>query len=1527
MLTANNSNFLLFSIFFLALSTSANAQWPVAQLDSMHIITFDTAISGVLNGPYAGQGLQSAPTSGQLDADAWAADKSSVSSATFGQQRTGDYANGISTGGETSNGLYSFQHDTGNSSFGVQPTGSAFSPGQVVLKMKNSTGLPIEQLKIGFDVLVYNNENRSTKVTFSVSEDNSTYSPPGGNLMVASLESADPSPGWTSTTLDTIITGLQVPDGGSYYLRWLFDDAGGTGSRDELAIDNIVITAHSDLPEVPSLEMQSQGPASAEVSWSLPVGYDATVHDVLVFVKDREVIDHQNPSIGPASYTANSTFGAGSPYEEDENAFLVYKGDGSSVNVSGLEVGNQYHVLALITGAGAYSDAVTTTGFATYAYQTGDFRSISDGKWSVIANWETFNGTGWSGAVTAPGAGDKVYIRDSIGTATTAVSVDSLIVNPGGTFTVSSGGNFTANDLVSAEYGAEVWLKDDFKVSSSAGNLRIHDNAELHVEYAFASPATTLWNAQENFFPNSSLVVHQWEETQPLVDGSSISPSNQNGEMALFGNVVLDLENSLSADWTLISGSFSDTLTFNSLLLKSNSSSFDLFLTESGVVTTAIGACLCIDQNAGNLILEMDGYLELAVDSLHMQGGQLGLMGSNNPAASTSLSIADNLVVAGGTFNLSLHSTYNPVPVTVDLSGNLKVANGATFTNTNTSGIDDLAFNFIGSSQKVLAEEPLENIPFYITKQAEVELLHDLTIIGASEVTVDSGGTFNSGYNLTGAAAAVKGSGTFSLNRGGTLIITSPDGIAATGATGAIQTGTRNFDLEAIYHYAGQQPQITGTGLPSTSRGKFVIIDNPTSVEVSSSFSISSGTTLSPLGGKLEVRQGTLLVQNGKEITGSGRLVMSGGTYETKVNSASVPQLSGSYSLSEGTIKLSGSGQELNGGRNYFSLEFAGTDTTTISSSITSINGVVIITSGVLDVEGNSFGGSADLVMTGGVFRRSKLSDPFPEFTGSYSLSGGTVELYGTESDQSQTLRGGITYHNVQIEAQELNADYSSGNITVPSSVNVSGVFRVEAPASVRVAGYTSIDGSGAFALDSGATLLYGHPDGITTTTNDGAVTVAGSRSFNTGAGYALIGGYGQVTGNGLPGTVNRLYLGKSDPTDIVELTNPVTVTDTLVLDQGLLKLGANDLVIAQGGGMLNGGGNSYVWTSGTGSLVRVQDGTGQPNEYAVGTTSYLPFTVTCTTCSGGETFGVRVAEGLSQQPDGSGGPASGNVVEQTWYVETPAGSGQESIDVVAQWNSSDQAPNPGANNSNNTLALGYGATTASSWNQQTPSPAANPSAGIYRQNRSSISLNNGTTYAFGLGDQNSPVPVELVSFTARWQSVGEAALLEWETASEEQNSHFEVERSTDGHRWQQIGSRPGHGTTFQPHQYRFVDDLALQTSCEAIYYRLRQVDFNGESSYSKVVVLKRRSVSEVQLWPNPVRQADVLHLEVEQEGTAKIDLLNVQGQLVQELYHGQLQQGDNQLKLELASVPAGLYFCRITSRDDVRVVQLLVQE
>ncbi len=219
-----------------ALAATVPAQ---AQIVLTNSIPSTTTFDG-----FTGTGFAPAPAAGQLDSDEIIVRGLSDGDQTWGGTfDSGDHARGASTGCVTTGGVYG--GSDGNTFMMLQPGGSDVTPGAIVLRFTNSTGGTITVLGIRYYVLVYNDQVRANSVNCEFSTDDSSWTGIG-SLQTTTPGTADVTPAWTRTIMPSSVAyGLvtSIPDGSDFYLRWLTDDVSGAGSRDEIGIDNIQITA------------------------------------------------------------------------------------------------------------------------------------------------------------------------------------------------------------------------------------------------------------------------------------------------------------------------------------------------------------------------------------------------------------------------------------------------------------------------------------------------------------------------------------------------------------------------------------------------------------------------------------------------------------------------------------------------------------------------------------------------------------------------------------------------------------------------------------------------------------------------------------------------------------------------------------------------------------------------------------------------------------------------------------------------------------------------------------------------------------------------------------------------------------------------------------------------------------------------------------------------------------------------------------------------------------------------------------
>lgn len=158
-----------------------------------------------------------------------------------------------------------------------------------------------------------------------------------------------------------------------------------------------------------------------------------------------------------------------------------------------------------------------------------------------------------------------------------------------------------------------------------------------------------------------------------------------------------------------------------------------------------------------------------------------------------------------------------------------------------------------------------------------------------------------------------------------------------------------------------------------------------------------------------------------------------------------------------------------------------------------------------------------------------------------------------------------------------------------------------------------------------------------------------------------------------------------------------------------------------------------------------------------------------------------------------------------------------------------------------------------------------------------------------------SPLPVTLVTFNVK--AHGTAAELQWRTTSETDNKGFFVQRSNDAMRWSDIGFIDGNATTSQNHDYIFRDE----TPGKGInYYRLRQIDFDGKTEYSRIVGIRfDLPTNEVTVWVDANRNMQI-------QTADNLELVTIVD------LSGRFLMSSSKTGLNLSGIPAGILLVRI---------------
>jgi len=178
-------------------------------------------------------------------------------------------------------------------------------------------------------------------------------------------------------------------------------------------------------------------------------------------------------------------------------------------------------------------------------------------------------------------------------------------------------------------------------------------------------------------------------------------------------------------------------------------------------------------------------------------------------------------------------------------------------------------------------------------------------------------------------------------------------------------------------------------------------------------------------------------------------------------------------------------------------------------------------------------------------------------------------------------------------------------------------------------------------------------------------------------------------------------------------------------------------------------------------------------------------------------------------------------------------------------------------------------------------------------------------------------VPVNLISFDAKYDPVNREVLLDWSTASEQNNAYFEVQRSLNGWEFETIDHIIGAGTTQQQMNYHSVDTRPFPG--EVNYYRLKQVDENGLFDFSPTqAVLINDPDYQLQVLPNPAGDmAEIAWISGAEVGESRLDIYDYTARhlLSERIIPG---KGRNSIPLDLSLFPTGVYFLTLQGGGDM---------
>ncbi len=163
---------------------------------------------------------------------------------------------------------------------------------------------------------------------------------------------------------------------------------------------------------------------------------------------------------------------------------------------------------------------------------------------------------------------------------------------------------------------------------------------------------------------------------------------------------------------------------------------------------------------------------------------------------------------------------------------------------------------------------------------------------------------------------------------------------------------------------------------------------------------------------------------------------------------------------------------------------------------------------------------------------------------------------------------------------------------------------------------------------------------------------------------------------------------------------------------------------------------------------------------------------------------------------------------------------------------------------------------------------------------------------------------IDLLDFIVR-NNEDDHVHISWSTASENNNQYYVVQRSQDNKSWTDIKRIEGAGTSQSFRHYSITDNNPLSGTS---YYRLKQVDYNGEEFFSDVRAVHIDDRSELLVYPNPVKAGQHLNVISDHEEDADLFIFNIQGQLVMQ---AKMKNGMSEINID--ELQKGTYICYLS--------------
>lgn len=765
----------------------------------------------------------------------------------------------------------------------------------------------------------------------------------------------------------------------------------------------------------------------------------------------------------------------------------------------------------------------------------------------------------------------------------------------------------------------------------------------------------------------------------------------------------------------------------------------------------------------------------------------------------------------------------------------------------------------------------------------------NLTFTGASASSTTPSATTTVGSELNLAAGT-----TLTLNQAltvsGNLIL---DGIIAAGANA--------ISLNGAAKSISGTGSITGSGTLTVTNNKSVLAGS--NLTIAPVFALAAATTVT--------NNGTITLS--RNLTGTDAATSIWTNAANSVLNAAGSVLSTGVlnaSASPNTVNYNGAGAQTvkvpTAGVTYYNLTLSNTNNKTAAGAFAiAAGGILDIQNSVIFIDGGfAITGGGGLTMSGtSQYRITNSTNPVPSLTGAYNLTGGLIMFAraGAQTIRSIGLNGPAPAAYYQLRTDGTGIKALAGPITVQSHLTIAGSSRLNVTGSnhaINLKGNWSVTSTDAdpFIQQIGTVSLTG------TVQQTISSVLAGGETF-----YNL--------------TVNNSTISQA-----IQLNSPINVSNTLSLTDGHILTTATNLLTMAG-------------TAGVSLLSTPQDSSFVKGPMAYNITSSLLRTYPI-----GKDNDYRMVELLVNQS-----PSATYTVEM---INSSAQALPYTLPGTIDWVSGiryftvSQSSSSGFTNAQ--FRTWFQCTQNNDYVNDLPNlkivQSDNPVSGNW-QDRGVQSVGGficgGLSYygdilstsftsfhagsnKFALANSSggsNPLPVELLTFDAKPN--GNVVDVTWKTASEINSDYFMVQHSKDGLTFYDVEKVNAAGNSSSPRNYYSVD---YEPYDNISYYRLKQVDNDGKTTFSNVVAVKFNNPDLISVYPNPT--IGPFNVSIKAEKGEEV-LIVVRDLLGKEFYSKVIVMANDKEVIAIdpsGKLAPGVYVVVATSNDTIYEKKLVIK-